>query len=1053
MNPKKLFASIIAFCMLLSLVPVGVSAEETATAVWSDDCGAGAGHQFFKCDDCFATVDNYEYGNCSCEVYSEANCADPKYYAHRCAYCGELMASNVTGALILVGSKTEKATAENKEHTFTESVLRNGDCETPGIVKLTCSECGYYSYVSKIFHKFVETTKDATCTEPAKAGKICSVCGVADENGLVEVGEALGHTFVETTVSADCFTAAGVKKVCSVCGEEEFEAFTGELADPKKEHAEQAVPDVEATCKTPGWTGKVICSVCDTVIAEGHEVAIDETAHNYVAGTVLKAADCKNETNGIAKRVCEYCGAENGYMSIAAQHDYEDVIDSIVPSDCGTDGKKNQQCKVCGDLVTDVPIPATGAHKFVETTKDATCDEPIKVGKICSVCGAEDENGLVEVGEALGHTFVETTVPADCFTAAGVKKVCSVCGEEEFEAFTGELADPKKEHDWVSADVVATCKKTGISGRYACSVCGTVDEARKGTETPANEDSHVGVPGEIIKEATCSESGIRKVVCQDCGKSLTYEAFFLPHDLVAELITDNSEAMYIACSVCNMAELEETFVEDYEHEGHEVVYVPATVADEVCVAGLAAGLKCVTCDKMLIAQVETEAAEHTPSVLEAVDATCTETGLTAGVECAVCGATIEAQTEVPATGHTEKEVPAVDATCTETGLTAGVECAVCGETLVEQEATELAPHTEIEYDEVPATHEECGWTAGVFCTVCETWLSGHEVIPCTENFEVLEAVAPTCTKTGLTEGKKCADCDTIIVPQEVVEMLPHALVDDAAVEATCTTAGKKAGKHCENCDYVEGGEVVEALGHTEEEIPAVEATCTESGLTAGVKCSVCDETLVAQVEEKALGHTLVNDAAVEATCTTAGKEAGKHCANCDYVEGGEVVEATGHTLVDDAAVKATCTTAGKKAGKHCENCDYVEGGEVVEALGHAEEEIAAVAATCTKTGLTAGEKCSVCGEILVAQEEVKALGHTEEEIPAVEATCTETGLTAGKKCTVCGEVTVEQAVVEALGHDWDLDNPTYSYNKDYTEVTATYKCNHDGCEETHSVVL
>ncbi len=91
----------------------------------------------------------------------------------------------------------------------------------------------------------------------------------------------------------------------------------------------------------------------------------------------------------------------------------------------------------------------------------------------------------------------------------------------------------------------------------------------------------------------------------------------------------------------------------------------------------------------------------------------------------------------------------------------------------------------------------------------------EEVLECeTHTEEILPAVAPTCTSTGLTEGKKCSVCNKVLVEQETVD----------------------------------------ALGHTEAILPAVAPTCTETGLTEGKKCSVCDEILVAQETVDSLGH-------------------------------------------------------------------------------------------------------------------------------------------------------------------------------------------------------
>ena len=110
------------------------------------------------------------------------------------------------------------------------------------------------------------------------------------------------------------------------------------------------------------------------------------------------------------------------------------------------------------------------------------------------------------------------------------------------------------------------------------------------------------------------------------------------------------------------------------------------------------------------------------------------------------------------------------------------------------------------------------------------------MVPATGHTEIVdEAVAATCTKTGLTEGKHCSVCNTVLKAQETVP----------------------------------------AKGHTEVMIPGKAATCTETGLTDGKKCSVCGYVIEAQTEIAALGHTEVVDAAVPATCTEKGKTEGK----------------------------------------------------------------------------------------------------------------------------------------------------------------------------------
>ena len=132
-----------------------------------------------------------------------------------------------------------------------------------------------------------------------------------------------------------------------------------------------------------------------------------------------------------------------------------------------------------------------------------------------------------------------------------------------------------------------------------------------------------------------------------------------------------------------------------------------------------------------------------------------------------------------------------------------------------------------------------------------------DVVIAAEHTEVIdEAKAPTCTETGLTEGKHCSACGEVLVKQEVVDALGHTEVIDEAKAPTCTETGLTEGKHCSVCDEVlVKQEVVDALGHTEVIDETKAPTCTETGLTEGKHCSVCGEVLVKQEVMAALGHS------------------------------------------------------------------------------------------------------------------------------------------------------------------------------------------------------
>ena len=334
-----------------------------------------------------------------------------------------------------------------------------------------------------------------------------------------------------------------------------------------------------------------------------------------------------------------------------------------------------------------------------------------------------------------------------------------------------------------------------------------------------------------------------------------------------------------------------------------------------------------------------------------------------------------------------------------------------------------------------------------------------ELAPHTE--ETLEAVAPTCTATGLTEGKKCSVCGVTTVEQTVVDALGHNY-QATVTEPTCT-AGGYTTYTCSVCNHSYVANQTEAKGHTEETLPAVAPTCTATGLSAGKQCAVCGEVTLAQVVVDALGHTETTIPAVDPTCTATGLTEGKKCTVCGTVTVAQTeVAVLAHTEETIPEVAPTCTATGLTEGKKCTVCGTVTVAQTeVAALGHTEETIPAVAPTCTATGLTEGKKCTVCGTVTVAQTEVAALGHTEITIPAVAPTCTATGLTEGKKCTVCGTVTVAQTEVAALGHDWEdatTESPKTCKNCGETEgeklpVTTPVEKNHEECTASELELL
>ena len=360
-------------------------------------------------------------------------------------------------------------------------------------------------------------------------------------------------------------------------------------------------------------------------------------------------------------------------------------------------------------------------------------------------------------------------------------------------------------------------------------------------DSPIVHKEHVWNDGEISKDSTCTEAGLKIYTCKVCGETKKETINVLEHTwdegkVTKEATCDTDGEILYTCKECNT-----TKTEVIKAHGHS--YSEEWTVD-----------KKATCE-------EAGSKSHH----------CTAEG---------CNSKTDV-TEIAALGHSWDEGKITKApTCTEAGEKTYT-CTRCNAT--KTEAIEALGHSYSEEWTVDkeATCEEAG-SKSHHCTrpgcdskseVTVIEALGHEW------GEGKETKAPTCTEAG-EKTYTCTRCNA--TKTEAIAALGHAYSEEWTVdkEATCEEAGSKS-HHCtaEGCNSKTDVTEIAALGHSWDKGKITKApTCTETGEKT-YTCTRCNVTKTEAVE--ALGHHYSVEWTIdkEATTTETGSKS-HHCTVC-----------------------------------------------------------------------------------------------------------------------------------------------------------------------------
>lgn len=438
---------------------------------------------------------------------------------------------------------------------------------------------------------------EPTCETPGISKVVCADCGITVSSEEIP---ALGHEYelVSTEDLREVNAHIINHQKCSRCGGERDVATHTETSDSttinkKYEWVEGYYTyECNATCTTPGW-GKYTCTVngCDAVQRE-YVSASDHTVDDW---NVTKEPTCEEE--GSKSGHCSVCDKDVTAAIPATGHTYDDS--NLVNSDdkSNVDGHvyKTYVCQECSKTISVKEHVNWIEGNYTSSAVNPTCIVDGLQTDTCNICQEKRRTVLPATGQ---HDWQTTSVIEPTCTVAGhTNYECSQCGRTKQDVNEGDRAEALG-HDYkkiIESSTEPNCTTDGsyfyVCQREKCSSSKT-DVIPKLGHAPA-------VDYTIIKKETCTSPGKRSATCWRCEQYYEEEVPALGHEFQdSEVDSPEHPGHVMAIPTCIHEGCNVTEPAHLKHkewvEGH---YTHTVVTEATCVTGEVSIDRCEYCEE------------------------------------------------------------------------------------------------------------------------------------------------------------------------------------------------------------------------------------------------------------------------------------------------------------------------------------------------------------------------------------------------------------------------------------------------------------------------